>query len=167
MVIEDAAHFGFAFNPSKEQALRVVKKARQPLELLLCPQSELAASKMPVSMRELIDLQLALPMPSFGIGTMLRETEAKYGIRLPAVLETDSLAALRNFVREDIGSTILPAFVVAREIADGQILTRPIDIPELNRGQATILTRTGRRLPRAATRLLNHCARGMSAFRRQ
>lgn len=166
MVIEDAAHFGFAFNPSKEQALRIVEKVRQPLELLTSPQSELAVKTSPIAMRELADLDLALPMPSFGIGTMLRETEAKYGIRLPALVQTDSLAALRNFVREGIGFTILPAFVVAREIADGQILTRSLDIPELNRGEATIVMRTGRRLPRSATRLLNHCARGMSAFRR-
>lgn len=166
LIREDVAHFGFAFNPAREQALKISERTRQPLELLLNPQSAFAGKKGPVSMAYLAEIPLALPMPNFGIGTLLKETEAAYGVRLRAVVETDSLAVLRNFVRENIGATILPAFAVAREIADGHVITMPIDTPEFQLGEATILMRTGRRLPEAASRLATHSARAMLAFRR-
>lgn len=163
---EDAAHFGFAFNPPPDEAIRLLNKVRQPLEVLLHPEAAAASSTAPLSFRDLANLTLALPLPNFGVGSLLRVTEAKYRSRLPTVLETDSLAALRNFVREDLGATVLPAFVVAREIADGTIVTRRLDVPELSKGEATILARVGRRLPEAATRLINHAARSMLAFKR-
>ena len=167
LVREDVAHFGFAFNPDREQALRVIERVRQPLEVLLSPQSKHAGSGVAMSMSQLTEIPLALPRPEVGIGTLLRETEATYGVRLSGLVETDSLAVLRNFVREDIGATILPAFVVARELADGHVVTVPLDIPELQKGEATILVRTGRRLPEAASRLATHAARAMLAFRRK
>ncbi|MCE8009834.1 LysR family transcriptional regulator [Aestuariivita sp.] len=163
-VHDDTAHFGFAFNAQPDTSLRVLFKARQPLAVLASPNSDLARSDAPLSMPQLAALPMALPLPNFGIGVLLRETEAVYGVRLQAVLEANSIAALRNFVREEMGVTILPAFVVAREIADGLIVARSLDVPELNKGEAALLTRHGRRLPESALRLANHAARSMLAF---
>lgn len=165
-VRNDTVHFGFAFNPQPDKSLRVLFKARQPLAVLVSPGSDLARLEAPLSMQQLADLPMALPMSNFGIGVLLRETEAVYGVKLQAVLEANSIAALRNFVREAMGVTILPGFVVAREIADGSIATRALDVPELNRGEAAVLTRNGRRLPEGAVRLANHAARSMLAFQK-
>ncbi|WP_158585212.1 LysR family transcriptional regulator [Oceaniradius stylonematis] len=82
LVREDVAHFGFAINPDREQALRVIERVRQPLEVLLSPQSKHAGSGVAMSMSQLTEIPLALPRPDFGIGTLLRETEATYGVRL-------------------------------------------------------------------------------------
>ena len=95
---------------------------------------------------------------------MIRAAEAAHNLRLTAMVRSDSLMVLRNFVREGLGVTLLPAFVVAREIADGSIATKSLDIPALQQGEASIFTRSGRRLPEGATRLLEHAIRSMSAF---
>jgi len=98
---------------------------------------------------------------------MIREAEALCGVRLPAVMESNSLAVLRNFVREGLGATILPRFVVAREIADGTIAALPLDVPELSRGESSLIARSGRRLPDAAVKLANHIIGSMKAFERR
>lgn len=164
-VRDDQAHFGFAYNPRPDLSLHVLIKAGQPLSVLYAPDFDLRPRGGALSIRQLARLPMALPMPNFGVGMLLRETEAAYGVRFQAVIETDSLAALRNFVREGLGVTLLPAFVVAQEMTAGTIRARPLDIPELTRGEAAILTRPGRRLPDAASRLAAHCARAMLAFR--
>ena len=71
---------------------------------------------------------------------------------------------LRNFVREGLGVTVLPAFVATHEIADGTIATMPLDVPEFGKGEASIFTRTSRKLPEGASRLLDHAIRTMVAF---
>lgn len=166
LVTNDTVHFGLAYNAKADRTLRTLVRSRQPLEVLFSPSSDLAQSNRPMSLKQLCELPMALPMPKFGIGSLLKETEAQYGVKLQAIMETNSLAALRNFVREDIGVTVLPAFVVAREIADGLIATRPLDVDELAKGEAAIIVRNGRRLPESATRLINHAARTMLAFRK-
>lgn len=164
IVKSDQAHFGFVFNPSPDPAVRVLQRKRQPMAVLFAPGFDLGASEGPLTIQQLAKLPMALPMANFGVGALLRETEAAYGLRFHAVVEANSLAALRNFVREGLGVTLLPAFVVAHELASGVVKAKPLDIPELNRGEAAIVTRLGRRLPEAASRLVSHSARSMRAF---
>ena len=95
---------------------------------------------------------------------MVSEVETIYGVRLHRALETNSLAAIRNFVREGLGVTVLPAFVVAQEIADGTIAGLPVDVPEFARGEVRLISRSGRRLPEVAMKLAGHAIRSMQAF---
>lgn len=166
LVLNDSVHFGLAFNARADRTLRTLFKARQPLKVLFNPNSDFAQSDQPISLKQLAQMPMALPMPKFGIGSLLKETEARYGLKLNAVMEANSLTALRHFVREGLGVTVLPAFVVAREMADDLIVTRPLDVDELTKGETAIIVRSGRRLPESATRLANHAARTMLAFRR-
>lgn len=160
----DHAHLGLAYNAGKERAIRAVAQVRQPLDLLVSPTSEWANLPEPVTMAHLETLPSALLKSGFGVGDMIAIAEGAHGCRLRAVVQSNSLAVLRNFVREGLGVTVLPAFVVTREIADGTIVTKRLDIPELSRGEASVLTRHGRRLPEGATRLVAHITRSMVAF---
>lgn len=164
-VRNDEAHIGFAFNPGPDPAVRVLQRQRQPMSVLFAPDFDLGVREGTLSIQQLARLPMALPMSGFAIGVLLRETEAAYGVRFQAVVEANSLAALRNFVREGLGVTILPSFVVAHEMASGAIAAKPLDIPELKRGEAAVVTRLGRRLPEAAARLASHAARSMLAFK--
>lgn len=162
----DLAHLGFVFNASADRSCKILATTRQPLVLLTNPTSEWATISEPVSIQQLANLPMAMLMPGSGIGTMVRDVEMIYGLRLNVVMEANSLASIRNFVREGLGVTVLPAFVVAREIADGTIATRALDIPEFAQGEATLISRSGRRLPDAAVKLGNHAMRSMLAFRK-
>lgn len=161
----DRAHVGLAYNARRERAIRTAAQVKQPLEVLVSPTSQWADLAEPITMEQLEKLPCALLKSGFGVGDLIRAAEGAHGARLQATVKSNSLAVLRNFVREGLGATILPAFVVTREIADRTIITKRLDIPELSEGQASIFTRTGRRLPEGATRLMDHLVRSMAAFK--
>ena len=160
----DRAHLGLAYNARAERAIRTAAQVKQPLDLLVSPASEWASLPEPVTMAQLETLPAALLKTGFGVGDMIAVAEITHGVRLRALVQSNSLAVLRNFVREGLGVTVLPSFVVTREIADGTIAIKRLDIPELRKGEATVFTRRGRRLPEGALRLVNHVARSMVAF---
>lgn len=160
----DAAHLGFVFNAKSDRHCKVLTHIAQPLQLLVRPSSDWATASAPVSISSLAAMPSALLASGSGIGAMVREVETIYGVRFNRTLKANSLAAIRNFVREGLGVTVLPAFVVAQEIADGTIAAVPLDVPEFARGEVSLIARSGRRLPEVAIKLANHAMRSMLAF---
>ena len=164
-VLNDVTHLGFVFNAMPDRQCKVLAHMTQPLQLLVSPSSECANSVAPVSINTLAGMRMALLSSGSGIGAMVRQVETTYGVRLNRALEANSLAAVRNFVREGLGVTVLPSFVVAQEIADGSIAGLPVDIPEFAKGEVSMIARSGRRLPDVAMKLANHAMRSMLAFK--
>ena len=160
----DAAHLGFVFNAKPDSQCKVLAHPAQPLALLVSPHSDWADMSRPVSINALATLPAALLSSGSGIGAMVQEVETIYGVRLNRALRANSLAAVRNFVREGLGVTVLPPFVVAQEIADGTIAALPLDVPEFARGEVSLIARSGRRLPEIAMKRANHAMRSMQAF---
>jgi DNA-binding transcriptional LysR family regulator len=161
---EDLAHFGLAYNARLDQGLQAKARAGQPLDLLVAPETDWAALPEPVSVRTLGQIPLALLLPGFGIGALVRDAESHHSIRFQAIVESNSIAVLRNFVRAGIGGTILPAFVVTSELADGSITRKSIDLPEFGAADATLMVRSGRPLPEITLKLIQHLIRKMNAF---
>ncbi|WP_282078833.1 LysR family transcriptional regulator [Epibacterium ulvae] len=160
----DVAHLGFVFNSMPDRQCKVLAHTAQPLQLLVNPSSEWARTVAPVSIGSLAAMPLSLLSSGSGLGAMVREVETIYSVRLHRTLEANSLATIRDFVREGLGVTVLPAFVVAQEIADGTIVDLPLDVPEFARGEVSLIARSGRRLPEVAMKLANHAMRSMRAF---
>jgi DNA-binding transcriptional LysR family regulator len=55
-----------------------------------------------------------------------------------------------------MGITILPEFVVRRELDDGHVISLPITDPILCSGEVHLVTRLGRQLTEAPLALLKH-----------
>ena len=160
----DQAHIGIAFNAPKDQTIRVIGETTKPLDMVVSPSSAWADMPAQIDIRQLSELPFALLNPGFGVGAMVREAEARYGMRFQTLVETNSFTVLRNFVREGLGMTLLPSFVVTREISDGVVIAKSLSNPELHTGEAAVLARSGRRLPEGALRLAEHAIRSMAAF---
>ncbi|WP_243633844.1 LysR family transcriptional regulator [Motiliproteus coralliicola] len=163
-VEEDQAHIGLLFHPPSHPAIRTQAKSCQPLCVIVPPQHPLQALQRPVSLEETLAYPLALQEGNFGIRQLLSIVEFKERIRLNPSVTTNSIAVMKNFVRSEMGVTFLPAFVVAREIADGQLCAVPIDHPILASGEAHMITRLGRQLPEGPKQLLQHLTHWMRAF---
>ena len=85
-------------------------------------------------------------------------------IRFNPVVTTNSMAVLKYFARSNMGITLLPAFVVAREIDDQQLIAIKINHDVLASGEAHMITRLGRQLSIGSFQLLQHLTAWMRAF---
>lgn len=161
-ITADHAHLGLAYNVASDPRLRVETSAHQPLVVLVRKGGEYDTGA-PLDLGSLAQLPCALPPKSFGVGTMIAVAEAKQGIRMRARVETGSIAALKVFVRNDLGFTILPRFVVQAELSAGVFAAYAIAADIFPGGVASVIRKEGRRLPQAAHLFMRHVGK-MVAF---
>ena len=162
-IVDDEADIGIVFNPPKEPRVSVVAEVKEPLCAVM-PAGHALAGRRRLSLADTTAYPVALLRPSFGIRQILSEAETKHGIHLSAGLVTDSIAALKNFVRAGFGLTYLPKFSVVREIGEGVFKAVPLTESELREVTAEIIVRNGRLLSPSAQRFLSHITQTMVAF---
>jgi len=161
-VASDQAHLGLAYNSANDPQIRVVTSATQPL-VALVKRGGAYDMQAPLDLAALATIGCAIPPQSFGIGAMIGAAEIKHGVRLRAVVETGSIAALKAFVRNDMGCTILPRFVVESEVSAQTFVVRPVCGAVFADGVSSLVRKEGRKLPQAAHLLIRHL-KSMSAF---
>jgi len=164
-VEQDQAHIGLLFHPPSHPKIRMQVAQRHPLCVIVSPQHPLLALHRAVSFEEAIDFPYVLQEGHFGVRQLLAIAEFQQQVRLSPVVTTNSIAVMKNFVRSGMGVTFLPAFVVAREVEDGQLCTIDIEHAVLASAEAQIITRLGRQLSPAPSVLLQHLMAWMRAFK--
>lgn len=164
-VIQDQAHLGLAFNIPSDPRLNVVAQTNHPL-VVICRRHGRYDSPDLVDIADLSLLPCGFLSKGYGVGAVIADMEATHGFRARAVLETGSIATLRAFVKNDLGVTLLPEFVVAEDIRAGTFSTRHVSIKDFGLGTATLCVRQGRRLPLAVQKLLPVMARSLTALTR-
>ena len=164
-VAEDRYHIGLVFNASRDPRIRVTTAIRQPLCVIVPPHHPLTRRRRPVRLPELADFPLGLMHPSYGTRQIVAMAEASERLVLRPKLVTSSINVLRHFVKSGLGLTLLPAFSIAADLADGSLAALPVDNHLLASSEACIITRLGRELPNAASQLLRHLGAQMRAFR--
>ena len=106
-------------------------------------------------------------MCSVGFQICLKDSpviENSHGVRFNITLETNSITAIKDYVREGLGVSFLAEYVVTREILDEHVVARRLNIPEFTQGDSHLIMRQGRFLPPAACQLSNHLLKTMVAF---
>jgi DNA-binding transcriptional LysR family regulator len=164
-VAEDRYHIGLVFNPSADPRIRVATASRQPLCAIVPPDHALTRLGRPLRLRELADHPLGLMHASYGTRQIVALAEAAEHIALTPKLTTSSINVLRHFVKSGLGLTLLPAFSIAADLADGSLAAVPIDSRLLSSSEACVITRRGRELPHAASHLLRFLSGQMKAFK--
>lgn len=161
-IATEQAHLGLAYGVACDPQVRVEISTYQPLVALVLKDGRFDAGG-PLDLTSLSQLPCAVPPKSFGIGAMIAASEAKRGVRMNALVETGSIAAIKAFVHNDMGYTILPKFVVEAEIAAGTFLAFPIAADAFPGGVASMIRKEGRRLPQAAQLFMRQLGK-MAAF---
>jgi len=162
-VIEDRAHIGLAFDAAPNPRLNVIAQADRHL-FVICKRGGQFDATEKVKVSEFAELPCALLNKGYGVGAVIADMEASHGFRARAGMETGSIAALKAFVRSDLGITLLPEFVVADDIKAGNLSARDVAISNFGRGKVSLYVRQGRRLPLAAQRLIPVMARSLVAL---
>lgn len=163
-VEEDEAHMGLVFHPPEHPSLRSREISQQPICAVMLPEHPLHQTSSIPSIEDILQYPLALPESHFGVRQLLAMVEFKERIRFTPALTTNSITVLKHFALSNMGVTLLPAFVVAREIRDGQLVAIPMEHPLLISGEVHIVTRLGRQLAEGPHSLLQHLTRWMQRF---
>jgi len=158
------ADIGMAYNPPAHPDVRSVVSARQPLLAVLPMNHPLRPTAGPVPLRTFASEPAALLPPDHGVRQLLGRVEADGDFRLIPRLETGSFELHRRFIAAGLGVGFLPRFVVAGELEAGTVQAAPLRDAVLSEVRSHLLLRSGRRLPEASRRLLDHLAQRLIAF---
>ncbi|WDZ97027.1 LysR family transcriptional regulator [Herbaspirillum sp. WKF16] len=163
-VAESRAHIGLAYNPPPHADVQYVATSAQPVELLVRPGHPFALRGGAVDVRELGHYPLAIMPPAFGLGQIVQMLTYAEHIQIRPTLTTNSLGALRSFVKRNDGMTLISAFAAYRELRAKEVVTLPINHPLFKATKARLLTKSGRTLGAAAETLIALIRRDMSMF---
>src|SRR5699024_6488391 len=80
-------------------------------------------------------------------------------------IQTNSLTVLKHAVMSGVNITLLPAFSAAHELEHGLLVARPVNCLCFLQAKAHIITRIGRRIPRAGIQILRHLEGWLCSYR--
>jgi DNA-binding transcriptional LysR family regulator len=163
-IADDRCHIGLVYHPPQDPRIRSGAAIRQPICLIARAGHPLARLGRPIKLRDVAKYPLGTMYPGYGTRQLLAMAEMSEKVGLAPKLTTTSIDILRHFVRADLGVTLLPAFAVASDIADGSLVAISVDNPLLAAAEAHVITRSGRELPNAASQLLRYLISRMKAF---
>lgn len=164
-VVEDTAHIGLMYHERVHPLLRFRHSSLQPLVALMSPNHPLTTNHGPITLDALAQEPMAMWHKGHGVRQLVDEGFQAAGVRPSIGIETNALSVLTHAVISEVNITLLPAFAAARELEHGLLIARPIDCSRFCQAQAHIVTRVGRRMPRAGLQVLRHLERWMRAFR--
>ena len=164
-MLEDEAEIGLVYNPPSHPKLvsRCIRK--QPMKVIFGADSPLREAQGPLKARELLGYPLAVTYPTHGVRQLLDVLAFAEKVHFDPVMTTNSIATLKQFAKSGLGIAFLPAFAIASELESGEIFCRDVDHPLFLDAEAHLITRAGRRLSMAATKMLQVLTSQMQAFR--
>lgn len=151
-----------ATSPPRRPGLRATPLFRDPLVLAVAP-SHPRAGAGSAQLAELAGQPLLAPGPGSGLRRELEEVLDRRGIRAAAVMEFDSLEAIKTMVALDLGVAVLPLSAVRDDAAAGRIrVLSLVDWPPPGGRTVTLLEREDPYAP-APARAFAALARAMLA----
>jgi DNA-binding transcriptional LysR family regulator len=153
-LLSHAADIALAFNSPSRDDLVLRARMAQPMHLICAPGHPLV-TQLPVAMKQLDGLAVAVPDRSFGIRRLIDHAAAAAGIRLRLALEADSLQLILKVVASSNLVSFMPPMTFTRELAAGTVVSQPLQGNAFTRASIDVLT--------ARTHELSHAARSFLA----
>ncbi|MCJ9690552.1 LysR family transcriptional regulator [Rhizobium sp. PRIMUS64] len=164
-IVEDDAHLGLAYNPPKDTKLHSHSSKRHPMCVVTKPDHPLVMLGRKAKVSDLSEYDLGLLPGRFGIRQVLLFAEDNEHVMLSPKLVANSTRVLERFAAEWGGVIVSPEFAVQREIETGNLVALEFEEAFLQAGEAHLLTRRGRRLPPAASALLQAIKASLALIR--
>lgn len=153
-VVEGDAHIGLAYNPPKEPRLHCHAAKQHPMCAITRAGHPITELGRRVRISDLVNYDLGLLPGNFGVRQTLLNAEDEGHVMLAPKLIANSHYILERFALEWDGVTVGPAFGVSNKLASGEMVATEFEESYLQTAEAQILTQRGRKLPPAATALL-------------
>jgi DNA-binding transcriptional LysR family regulator len=164
-VAEDEAHIGLAYNPQPDPRISFVASAPAPTKLLVRKNHPLTLIKKPLSLQQVLQYPLALMAAGYGVSQVIETLEYAEHIKFNPLLRSNSIVALKRFVRSTDGVTFFfTGAAAAPELAAGQVAPLDIAHPLCAAAKLRLIVRQSRPLSPAATRMLMEIRRNIPGF---
>lgn len=150
------ADLGIAFSPSLHPPLESAVHIDAPLLAITTPDHPLSASTLPISVLALQPYPLALPPADFAIRRLFDKVANEVGLKPNIAICTDSISAMKSFVRNHESVTILSYMSVTTELKNGTLVGIPFEHPLLKKTQIKVCVLGRRRLPPAVSAFLRY-----------
>ena len=145
---------GLCWAPPPTALLSRVSAAAVPIGAVV-PARHILAQKRHVHFHECAGYPLILPTTEMELRRMLDGLHNGISGRITPLLETNSIFAMRQLVRDGCGVAIMTRMSVLDEIKRGELVHVPLSDPHARSMQLALLVRAGRELPAAASLLLD------------
>lgn len=123
---------GLLYQPVDDRGLRSVALLSEMLVLFgpaEAPMGVASPPEGPVSFARCAGLPLVLPSSGHGLRDLVEEAAAARGVRIAPVVEIDAYTGIKALVERRLGYSILPAYAVQGEVAEGRLRAWPFDPP--------------------------------------
>ncbi|MEB2845498.1 LysR family transcriptional regulator [Rhizobiales bacterium RZME27] len=138
----------------KISGLKVRVRSELIYDVILSAEHPAAGAKE-FSLRDLVQMPLALPNKSFSARQAFEDVFSKAGLELDPVFVTGSLEMLKELVLRRTAVTLLPALSVQREIDAGQLVAVPIGGAKAVKTPMELCIAPDRQLSFAASKLVD------------
>lgn len=161
-LLEYRVDVAVATSPPPRPGVRATPLFRDPLVLAVAPSHPLAGAGA-ARLADLAGQPLLAPGPGSGLRRELEEVLRRRGVAAAAVMEFDSLEAIKTMVALDLGVAVLPLSAVRDDVAAGRLRTVTLaDWPPPGGRTVTLLERDDPYAP-APARAFAALARSMLA----
>lgn len=154
-LLRDDVDLMIAYNVEPNAGIEILVTVEQQLYAVVADKQALRGLRA-FSLKDVANVPIAYPSESFGIRLLMDRALHGMGIVLKPALISNSIEALKAFVREGMGVTFLPRFPVTREVETGEFRLLPIAEAASVTASLIVATRRDRRLPPAARELVEH-----------
>ncbi|OWT54518.1 LysR family transcriptional regulator [Candidimonas nitroreducens] len=154
---------GLCWAPPPTALLARVRTAAIPIGAVV-PAGHALAKKRRIPFHECAGYPLILPTAEMELRRMLDGLHNGMSGRITPLLETNSIFAMRQLVRDGSGVAIMTRMSILDEIKRGELVHVPLSDPHARSMQLSLLVRTGRDLPAAAAALLDRLQASFDAY---
>lgn len=153
-VVEGDAHIGIAYNPPKEPRLHCHASKQHPMCAITRRGHPVTCLGRKLKISDLVNYDLGLLPGNFGVRQTLLNAEGDGHVMLAPKLIANSDYILERFALEWDGVTVGPAFAVSEKLRNGELVATEFEETYLQTAEAQLVTQRGRKIPPAATALL-------------
>lgn len=124
--------FGLLYHPVDDRNLRSVALLSEMLVLfgpVEAPTGTASPAEGPVPFARCAGLPLILPSSGHGLRDLVEEAAAARGVRIAPLVEIDAYAGIKALVERRLGYSVLPAYAIQAEVAEGRLRAWSFDPP--------------------------------------
>lgn len=116
---------------SSQPQLHQLNLFTSPVVIVASPNHPLTHLRQ-VELRQLQNDAFILTEPNSGYSLLLRQEFERLNIKINTIMELNSLEAIKQCVKNELGITVLPRIVVDKELKSQELTTLPVTIKDFN-----------------------------------